>query len=307
MGTEEVRRIAADVVVIGGGTAGFGAAVAAARLGLETHLFEASSKVGGVMAFCPGMPWGAAYPCDASIGGLMEELAGRLYAMAPPAAEKRPCTLENFGSEIQYDHDIATLTMFEMLEEAGVHLHLNATVTGPDMNNGRAAAVNYVDRHGPGVVEPLIVIDCSGDGDFSAKSGVPFALGDGQGNMMGVTVSFMMTHADWSRVFADGDPYFRKFAAKGIAEGLLQWQPVDVQIPVNRHYLTTMKVRPKTLTLVEYYGEVPTEKKELPGVWKLIHGKPEEFRRYLVGDVRPFLAATEGEEAPQSQAVEENP
>ena len=221
METGGVRRIAVDVAVIGGGTAGFGAAVAAARMGLDTHLFEASSKVGGVMAFCPGMPWGAAYPCDASIGGLMEELAGRLYAMTPPAAEKRPCTLENFGAEIQYDHDIATLTMFEMLEEAGVHLHLNATVTVPDMNAGRVAAVNYVDRHGAGAVEPLIVIDCSGDGDFSAKSGVPFTLGDGQGNMMGVTVSFMMTHANWSRVFAEGDPYFREFAAKGIAEGRL--------------------------------------------------------------------------------------
>ena len=58
----------ADVLIVGGGTAGFGAAVAAGRKGLEVILLEATSKIGGVMAFCPGMPWGAAYPVDKIIG-----------------------------------------------------------------------------------------------------------------------------------------------------------------------------------------------------------------------------------------------
>lgn len=210
-----------DTLIIGGGTAGFGAAIASARAGLDTMLIEASSKVGGVMAFCPGMPWGAAYPCDKSIGGLMEELANRLYTMSPPMAAKRPCALANFGPEIQYDHDVATLTMFEMLEEAGVRTHLNTTVTEPKMDGNRITAVRYFDRHGEHEVTPKIVIDCSGDGDLSAKAGVPFTLGDGKGNMMGVTLSFLMVNADWRHVFAENDPYFRRFAEKGIAENRL--------------------------------------------------------------------------------------
>ncbi len=136
---------AADVLVIGGGTAGFGAAIAAARQGLDTVLIEATSKIGGVMAFCPGMPWGGAYPQDRIIGGLIEELTPRLEAMDPPAAQKRPCTLENFGPEILYDHDIATLTMFEMLEEAGVRYRLNATALSPDVANGRITRVDCFD------------------------------------------------------------------------------------------------------------------------------------------------------------------
>ena len=54
------RREDTDVVVIGGGTAGFGAAVTAGRKGLSVSLLEATSKVGGVMAFCPGMQGAAA-------------------------------------------------------------------------------------------------------------------------------------------------------------------------------------------------------------------------------------------------------
>ncbi|MDA5557460.1 FAD-dependent oxidoreductase [Shimia sp. MMG029] len=210
-----------DVLVIGGGTAGFGAAIAAARAGLQVTLLEASSKVGGVMAFCPGMPWGGAYPMDRIVGGLIEELTDRLASMEPPAAEKRPCALENFGPEIIYDHDIATVTMFEMLEEAGVRVRLGAIAITPEMDGDRIATVACCDRNGPFGVHPNIVIDCSGDGDISAKAGVPYTLGDASGNMMAVTISFFMMNVDAARAFADPDPYFQKYAEKGIAEGRL--------------------------------------------------------------------------------------
>lgn len=91
-----------------------------------------------------------------------------------------------------------------------------------------------------------------------------------------------------------GEVLGEAFAAE-IAAGLLRWEPVNLQAPENRHYFTKMRVRPKSLTLVEFYGEVPTEKKELPGVWKLIHGRPSEFRRYLVEEMRLFLTGQQTE------------
>lgn len=210
-----------DVLVVGGGTAGFGAAIAAARQDARVTLLEATSKVGGVMAFCPGMPWGGAYPMDEIIGGLIEELTVRLASMDPPAAEKRNCTLDNFGPEIIYDHDLATLTMFEMLEEAGVRVRLGTIAIAPDMDGDTVSAVQCCDRQGPCSIKSKYVIDCSGDGDISAKAGVPYVLGDASGNMMAVTISFFMVGVDWKRAFADPDPYFEKYAAKGVAENRL--------------------------------------------------------------------------------------
>ena len=212
------RQEQADVLVIGGGTAGFGAAVAAGRHGLNVILLEATSKVGGVMAFCPGMPWGAAYPADKIIGGLMGELTERLEKMNPPAAEKRPCTLANFGPEIVYDHDIATLTMFDMLEHAGVKVRLNTSAIEPTMENQNIKTVSCFDRNGPFTVSAAIVIDCSGDGDLSAKAGVPYGVGDKLGNTMGVTCSFHMVGVNWEETFSEPDPYFTDVAAKGIRE-----------------------------------------------------------------------------------------
>ena len=210
-----------DVLVIGGGTAGFGAAIAAAREGLNVTLLEGTSKIGGVMAFCPGMPWGGAYPMDQIIGGIIEELTERLTLMDPPAAEKRTCTLANFGPEIIYDHDVATLIMFEMLEEAGVRVRLGTIALKPEMDGTRIASVSCCDRHGPFTIQPKIVLDCSGDGDISAKAGVPYVLGDASGNMMAVTISFFMIGVDWCRAFADPDPYFQKYASIGVEDGRL--------------------------------------------------------------------------------------
>lgn len=210
-----------DVLVVGGGTAGFGAAIAAGRQGLRVTLLEATTKIGGVMAFCPGMPWGGGYPVDRSIGGVFQELTDRLAAMDPPAAEKRKSTLENFGPEVIYDHDVATLTIFDMLEDAGVRVRLGAIALAPRMEGRSITSVACCDRTGPFTVHPGIVIDCSGDGDISAKAGVPYVLGDTSGNMMAVTISFHMNGVDWTRAFADPDPYFQKYAARGIAEGRL--------------------------------------------------------------------------------------
>ncbi|MEY2958743.1 MAG: hypothetical protein RLZZ01_1311, partial [Actinomycetota bacterium] len=210
-----------DVLVVGGGTAGFGAAVAAGRLGLDVVLVEATTKVGGVMAFCPGMPWGGAFPGGRIIGGLLEELTDRLASMTPPAAEQRTCALANFGPEIVYDHDVATVTMFEMLEEAGVRLRLGATASVPVMDGSTIAAVECSDRRGSFTVRPRVVIDCSGDGDLSARAGVPYSVGDGDGNMMGVTISFFMVGVDDDVAFAEPDPYFTRFAAVGVSDGRL--------------------------------------------------------------------------------------
>ncbi len=220
-GLMAARREQTDVLVIGGGTAGFGAAIAAARHGLRVTLLEATTKIGGVMAYCPGMPWGGAYPMDAIVGGLIEELTNRLAVMDPPAAEKRPCTLQHFGPEIIYDHDVAMLTMFDMLEEAGVHVRLGAIALEPALTGNAITSVDCCDRNGPFRIEAKMVIDCSGDGDISAKAGVPFSVGDASGNMMAVTISFFMIGVDWDRAFAEPDPYFQQYAKTGVAEGRL--------------------------------------------------------------------------------------
>lgn len=60
------RHISTDVLVIGGGTAGFGAALGAARQGARVRLIEGTSKIGGVMSFARACPGAAAIQLGAA-------------------------------------------------------------------------------------------------------------------------------------------------------------------------------------------------------------------------------------------------
>jgi flavin-dependent dehydrogenase len=214
--------IDADVVVIGGGPAGFGAAVAASRQGLKVSLLESGSSIGGIMATCPGMPIGAAYPNGMSIGGILDEFLERLYAMDPPAAEKRKCRLPEFGPEVFYDHEVAIFTLAEMLEEAGVKLLLNATALEPVLVDSRVTGVIYYDKNGKHEISTKFLIDCSADGYMAAGAGVPFEKGDeARGQMMAVTLTFFMVNVDTAKIEEYDDPYFYKYAQQGVSAGRL--------------------------------------------------------------------------------------
>ncbi|WP_181348073.1 FAD-dependent oxidoreductase [Thalassobacillus sp. CUG 92003] len=216
----------ADVVVIGGGSAGVGAAVSAARKGLQVYLIEPTDLLGGIVAKTLGMPVDGAYPKGKSVGGLCEEWLESLYQNDPPAALRRPCLLPGFedglAREVMYDPDIAVHKLFEMVENAGVHLLLNATAVDVAKEENKVKSVTYYDRQGAHTLNAKVVIDTSGDGDIADKAEIPFEKGDEKGDMMGATLTFLMQNVDQNKAF-DGveDPFRRELVKQGIEENRL--------------------------------------------------------------------------------------
>lgn len=216
----KTRELHGDILVIGGGMTGIGAAIAAGRKGLKVYLVEASRSIGGVMTSCLGMPWGAGYPIDKSVGGIFQELVERLCAMEPPAAEKRACSLHEFGAEVLYDYDTAIYTLYSMLDEAGVQVLLNTIAIEPNMNKETIESIKLCDKTGELILHAKVFLDCSGDGDISAKAGVQYKIGDDQDRMMGATLTFLMENAKWDIIFKEGfDPYFRQYTKEAIKNG----------------------------------------------------------------------------------------
>ena len=212
----------ADVVVFGAGPAGIAAAIAAAREKQKVYLIELQNVVGGVMSSCPGMMLGSGYPCDKSIGGFFEEFVSRLYHHDPPVAERRACSLANFGDEVVYDYEYALSTLYDMLEEADVEVLFNHVPCNTHVADDSIGRVEVVNTQGCDIFLSKMYIDCTGNGDVAARSGVPSRSGDDRGLMMGVTLTFFMENVDWYKAFAESaDPYFTRYAEMGIAEGRL--------------------------------------------------------------------------------------
>lgn len=156
-----------DVVVLGGGPAGVGAALAAAREGVKTILIEQSGDVGGVATSGLMSHW-----TGHTKGGLYAEILERthhIYGANPKLSAEE--------MKIFIDHEYLKTVLLEMLMEAGVKIVLNTMACQPIMNGKRVQGVILENKSGRQVILSDIVIDCTGDGDIAARAGAEYLLG----------------------------------------------------------------------------------------------------------------------------------
>lgn len=152
-------KISADVVVVGGGPAGFCAAVAAAREGVSVVLIERSGCCGGMATNGLVGPFMTCYDREGKemiIRGLFEEVVDRMvergYALHP--SEIRAGTA--FTSWIELGHDHVTpfesegfkLVIDEMLTEAGVKILYHTSFLQPVLEGDTIAGVLVDSKRG---------------------------------------------------------------------------------------------------------------------------------------------------------------
>lgn len=156
-----------DIVVCGGGPAGWIAAVAAARSGAKTALIEQYGFVGGMATAGLVLPISVfTYNGKLVCGGIPWEFVQRMEKSHGAQVEK---PLGN----VAHDPEIYKLTAQRMLLEAGVDLHLHCTITGCVKEEGHIRYVIFDTRDGAQAFEAKYVIDATGDGAICAFSGVP--------------------------------------------------------------------------------------------------------------------------------------
>ncbi|MBP1730801.1 MAG: hypothetical protein H6Q55_1230 [Deltaproteobacteria bacterium] len=184
----------ADVVVIGGGPAGFGAAVRAARAGAKTILIDRYDVPGGVHTV------GLQGAYNAGVGGIHTELMQRLTKEGHvyTATEK---TLPDLAgnplshyewylkpgstfSRSTFNPDSGGTVMLTMLREAGVKALYNTTFVDLKMKKppkGEMSIESVIVKNvaGTQAVKGKVFIDASGMAEVVARAGAPFVPGGG--------------------------------------------------------------------------------------------------------------------------------
>jgi len=197
--TEPEKRIPVkeevDVLVIGGGPAGFSAAVSAARNGARTLLVEQAGDVGGVATTGLMSHW-----TGNTQGGFYEEILERSKDCEENAA------FDNHSSMRRtINPERLKTVMLDMLQEAGVKLKLYTFACEAMMEGSRIVGVITESKSGREAITAGIVIDASGDGDIAAKAGVPYVKGrDGDGKMQPMTLMFKVAGVDTDRAVFPG-------------------------------------------------------------------------------------------------------
>ncbi|HET6295357.1 MAG TPA: FAD-dependent oxidoreductase [Kribbella sp.] len=184
-----------DVVVVGGGSAGCSAAVAAARSGARTLLVEAAGFLGGTGAavldtfygfYAPGRP-------ERVVGGIGWELCERLFSW--DQAFERPNTY-GAGTGVTYEPEALKLAWDGLTDEAGVETLLHATVSRVVMVGSRITEIVVETKAGSGRIVAAVFVDASGDAELAWRAGAAMERPDGEQRVQPLTATFRLGSVD---------------------------------------------------------------------------------------------------------------
>ena len=163
-----------DVVVCGGGPAGFIAAIAAARQGARTAIVERFGFLGGMATAGIVNPLSVfTYKGEKVIGGIPWEFIERLQSMGGGLIEK---PLGN----VAFEPEFYKLCCQRMVIEAGVEMFTNSYISGCVCNEGQIEAVIIENKNGSEALRARCFVDCTGDADLAHLAGVPMQTMEGK-------------------------------------------------------------------------------------------------------------------------------
>lgn len=180
-----------DVLVVGGGTAGAVAAIAAARNGAKTLILEATGALGGALVNqgvemlhtfrvsygigkreTEGIHGEVDFETEQVVRGIPQEIVNRLIDIGGAAGKK---------NEVPYrravDPELYKLLMNRMCKEAGVDVLFQTYVVNAIKEGDAVKGVTFVNKSGKGAVLSKVVIDASGDADVAAAAGAEVMTG----------------------------------------------------------------------------------------------------------------------------------
>ena len=204
------KRFDVDVLVAGGGVAGFSAALTAARGGLRALILESQSSLGGLAT--NGYVNGIAGMVEGNCREWLDRMAAKGALIERPHLPS-------------IDPEKGKLVLEEMLLEAGVKILYGVYVTDTVVENSTLKSVICHSKSGRMQVTARIIIDATGDADVAASAGVPYQVGGDQfaGFNMSTTMAFRMANVNM--------PVYRKASADWMQEQVSKnkiWQKMGL-------------------------------------------------------------------------------
>ena len=193
-----------DVLVVGGGSAGHSAAIAAARAGckdvilLERYGYMGGDVTGGYVIMVPSLSW----KNKSYVRGIQEEWFTRLSkipgaVLGPEGKElgsEDPLLIDRWSAiwdcvsscpdspqrvvrSVYYEPNQLKIEMDKMLEEEkdSIRVYCHSLGTAPIMEGNTIKGVMFESKEGRKVIMAKVVIDATGDGDIFSQAGAAFA------------------------------------------------------------------------------------------------------------------------------------
>ena len=229
-----------DVLVVGSGSAGSIAAIAAARAGAKTLLLERYGFLGGTSTLVLDTFYGFYTPGSRAkkvVGGLPDAVVDGLKRH--DACFERPNTY-GAGTGITYHPEILKVVWETLVRAAGVRILLHAWVQDVEKTADRVTGVIVATKAGLRRIGCRMVVDASGDADVCHAAGVPYELAGEQEPAQTLTTTFKLVNVDMERRKAVPKAEFHRLMAEATGYDLPRREGSDHAMPVPGMTATVM-------------------------------------------------------------------
>ena len=171
-----------DVLVVGGGAGGAGAAIGAARTGARVLLVERYGFLGGAATNAQVLSYCGFFACGgeprAVVAGVGAELLGELRALGLDTA---PVRSKSGNWIVMIDPEATKLAFDRLVLQQRMDLRLHTRLVGAARVDGRIDAVTLADHRGVHRVAAACYVDASGEASLASYAGVPLRQPGGPG------------------------------------------------------------------------------------------------------------------------------
>ena len=179
-----------DVLIVGGGPAGIGAAIGAAKRGASTLLIENLGFFGGIASFCLGMPINQMRPDGKSRSDVHELLIEKLLNYGDSAV--------NIGKhQLWCNVEYLKVAVLDALDEVGCKYLVHTPAVDTVVENNRVVGVIAATKQGLVTIRAKAVVDCTGDADVSYFAGAETMKEEG--DLSPMTLCLNVTNVDMDK------------------------------------------------------------------------------------------------------------
>lgn len=208
-----------DVVVVGSGSAGSTAAIAASRQGARVLLVEKLPFLGGNSTAVLDTFYGFYSPGDKPfkvVGSIPDEVVATLRELGPVI--ERPNTY-GAGTGVTYNADHLKVAWERLVTASGTKVVLHSFVQDVLVNDGRVEELLLATKAGLRRVSATAFVDASGDGDLSHFAGFGYELAGDISPAQTLTTTFRMINVDHQTRKTINKDQLRELMQQALADG----------------------------------------------------------------------------------------
>ncbi|MDR3738572.1 MAG: FAD-dependent oxidoreductase [Terracidiphilus sp.] len=211
-----------DVIVVGSGSAGATAAIAASRNGARTLLLERLPFLGGTSTAVLDTFYGFYTPGETPrkvVAGISDDVIRGLQSYS--SWIERPNT-HGAGIGVTYHPEYLKVVWETLVRAAGVEVLLNACVQDVIVKDGRVESLIVATKAGLRRFQSHFVLDASGDADICHFAGIGYELAGEIEPAQTLTTTFKLVNVDIKRRSSISKSEFHALMAAAAESGRYQ-------------------------------------------------------------------------------------